>query len=152
MFTKILYPTDFSDVSKKALEYVKKLKEAGTKEIVILHVIDEKGLVDFGARIAWARGRLSKVESEIREMLEKEAREELQAVESELKSIGFDVKVRMKVGSPYREILKVEEEEEVSAIVLGSHGISNIKEMLLGSVSEHVIRHCKKPVLIIKRQ
>jgi len=45
----------------------------------------------------------------------------------------------------------VEKEEDVSAIVLGSHGKSNIKEMLLGSVSEHVIRHCKKPVIVIKR-
>ena len=32
MFRKILYPTDFSAVAEKALEYVKKLKEAGTKE------------------------------------------------------------------------------------------------------------------------
>ena len=42
MFEKILYPTDFSDVSKKALEYVKKLKDAGTKEVIVLHVIDER--------------------------------------------------------------------------------------------------------------
>ena len=44
MFEKILYPTDFSDVSKKALDYLVQLKDAGTKEIVVLHVIDEKGI------------------------------------------------------------------------------------------------------------
>jgi nucleotide-binding universal stress UspA family protein len=32
MFEKILYPTDFSDASKKALDYVKQLKKAGAKE------------------------------------------------------------------------------------------------------------------------
>jgi len=47
--------------------------------------------------------------------------------------------------------LSVEEEEDVSAIVIGSHGKSNIKEMLLGSVSEKVIRKSKKPVLLVKR-
>jgi nucleotide-binding universal stress UspA family protein len=47
--------------------------------------------------------------------------------------------------------LRVEDEEDVSAIVIGSHGKSNIKEMLLGSVSETVIRKSKKPVLVVKR-
>jgi len=49
------------------------------------------------------------------------------------------------------KILEIEAEESVSVIVLGSHGKSNVKEMLLGSVSEHVIRNCRKPVLVIKR-
>jgi len=51
MFEKILYPTDFSDVSKKALDYIEQLKEAGTKEVIVLHVIDgESGLL-FGSRL-----------------------------------------------------------------------------------------------------
>jgi len=41
--------------------------------------------------------------------------------------------------------------EDISLIVIGSHGRSNLEEMLLGSVSEKVIRKCKKPVLVIKR-
>jgi hypothetical protein len=41
--------------------------------------------------------------------------------------------------------------EKVSIIVLGSHGKSDIAEMLMGSVSENVIRHAKVPVLIISR-
>jgi len=47
--------------------------------------------------------------------------------------------------------LKVEEEENPSVIIIGSHGMSNIEEILIGSVSEKVIRWCKKPVLVIKR-
>ena len=42
MFRKILYPTDFSDVSYKALDYVKQLKDVGTEEVVVLHVIDTR--------------------------------------------------------------------------------------------------------------
>ena len=64
---------------------------------------------------------------------------------------GLIVKVRIETGVPLKEILKVEEEEKVSAIVIGSHGKTNIKEMLLGSVSEKVIRRSKNPVLVIKR-
>jgi nucleotide-binding universal stress UspA family protein len=42
MFEKILYPTDFSDVSKKALDYIKQLMQAGAKEVIVLHVMDER--------------------------------------------------------------------------------------------------------------
>ena len=49
------------------------------------------------------------------------------------------------------EILKVEQEEGVSLIAIGSHGKSNVKEMLLGSVSEKVIRKSGTPVLVVKR-
>ena len=38
MFEKILYPTDFSDVAEKALNYVKKLKDSGAREVIVLHV------------------------------------------------------------------------------------------------------------------
>ncbi|MEN6623030.1 MAG: universal stress protein, partial [Smithella sp.] len=40
MFRKILYPTDFSYVSKTAINYLIQLRDAGAKEVVILHVVD----------------------------------------------------------------------------------------------------------------
>jgi len=144
MFEKILYPTDFSDVSKKALDYLKQLKDAGTKEIIVLHVLDERGIEAMGR---YASGSFDEVVRRI----EEEARSETRAIEKELKKSGFDVKVRIETGIPLKEILRVEEEEGVSVIVIGSHGKTNIEEMLLGSVSEKVIRMAKRPVLTIKR-
>ena len=61
------------------------------------------------------------------------------------------MKTLLKIGFPVREILDAEKRERVSVIVIGSHGKSNLEEMFLGSVSEKVIRKCKKPVIIIKR-
>jgi nucleotide-binding universal stress UspA family protein len=144
MFKKILYPTDFSDVSKKALNYILQLKEAGAKEVVVLHVIDQKG-IDAISRYA-AGG----AEPMIREIT-KEAREEGKRIEKELMERGFIVKLRIETGVPLKEILKVEDEEKVSAIIIGSHGKTNLEEMLLGSVSEKVIRQSKNPVLVVKR-
>ena len=144
MFEKILYPTDFSDVSKKALDYLVQLKDAGTKEIVVLHVIDERGI---DAISRYGSGSAETIIGRI----EKEAREEGRKIEKKLRQSGLTVKVRIEMGVPLKEILKVEEEEKVSAIVIGSHGKTNIKEMLLGSVSEKVIRRAKNPVLVIKR-
>jgi len=144
MFKKILFPTDFSDVSKKALNYLKQLQEAGAKEIIVLHVIDERKIE---AIALYGSGECYVVIDRI----EKEARKEISAIESELKKSGFEVKARIETGIPLREILRVEEEEGVSVIVIGSHGKTNMKEMLLGSVSEKVIRRAKNPVLVIKR-
>jgi nucleotide-binding universal stress UspA family protein len=144
MFKKILYPTDFSDASKKAIDYLVQLKDAGAKEIVILHVIDEKGI-----DAVYRYGAGSAVE--IIGAIEKEARQEGEKIEKKLKQHGLEVKVRIETGVPLKEILKVEEEEKVSAIVIGSHGKTNLEEMVLGSVSEKVIRKSKNPVLVIKR-
>jgi len=144
MLDKILFPTDFSDVSKKALGYIKELKQAGIKEVVVLHVIDER---EIDAIFQNSAVRFEDIVRSIRA----EARKGINAVGRELEKNGFTVKVRIEEGIPFRDILSVEKEENVSAIVIGSHGKSNIKEMLLGSVSEKVIRKSKKPVLVVKR-
>jgi len=146
MFEKILYPTDFSDVSKKALNYIKQLKDAGTKEVVVFHVIDERILnkiqhhSDVGINV-----------KEFEKQMEKHAQEEISKIEGELKKSGLNVKTRIDKGVPFREILKAEQEEDISVVVIGSHGVSCIEEMLLGSCSEKVIRKSSKPVLVVRR-
>jgi hypothetical protein len=42
MFRKILFPTDFSNVATRALEFVKQLKDSGAEEVVLLNVLEEK--------------------------------------------------------------------------------------------------------------
>ena len=145
MFAKILYPTDFSDVSKKALGYIKQLRQTGTKELVVLNVIDMR-----------ATEALHKFmeDSKIQELKEKrktKATEQLAEIEKALKEADLAVKTRLETGIPVMEILRVEKEEDVSLVVIGSHGMSNLEEIFLGSISEKVIRKCKKPVLMIKR-
>ncbi|HOO38905.1 MAG TPA: universal stress protein [Deltaproteobacteria bacterium] len=145
MFSKILYPTDFSEVSGKASGFVERLQEAGTRDIVLLHVIDTRHFP-----------MIETIESKtvmktIEEKLEKESMEKLNQIAEHLRARGLGVKVLLKKGVPFQEILSTAEEEDVSVIVVGSHGISNVGEMLLGSVSEKVIRKSKKTVIVVKR-
>jgi len=49
-----------------------------------------------------------------------------------------------------KEILKVEQEEDVSAIVIGSKGKSGTSGLFLGSVSEKVVRRSKTSVVVVK--
>ncbi len=144
MFKKILYPTDFSDVSKKAIDYIKQLRERGSETVIVLHVINQRGMQ---AVEQYSPGNSIEIEQRIMD----DAKQQIKVIEDELKKSGFKVKSMIKTGIPMREILKAEEEENISFIVIGSHGKSNLEEIFLGSVSEKVSRKCKSPVLIVKR-
>ena len=144
MFRKILYPTDFSDGSKKAVDYLIQLKEAGTEEVVILNVVDTRSL---HIPEIYGIAGLSMLGEKQADAAIISANE----VAKILNNAGIKTIIKIGKGIPLTEILRVEKEEDVSLIVIGSHGTSNVKEMLLGSVTEKVVRKAEKPVLIVKR-
>lgn len=151
MFANILYPTDFSDVSNKVIDYIAALKGSGIKKIIVLHVIDKRQFdcVEFG--VANVGELPAQFEEEYKKALTDKANQQLAIAAKKITDLGIEAKIKIVTGIPFSEILKTEEEEAVSAIIIGSHGKSNISEMMLGSVSEKVIRKSKKPVIVIKR-
>jgi len=144
MFRKILYPTDFSDVSKIAINYLLQLKEAGLEEVVIIHVVDTRSLHIPEVYSIMDMSLLGEKQAEL-------ARGQAENIAERLNGAGIKTSIRIEKGVPFKEILRVEKEEGVSLVVIGSHGTSNVKEMLLGSVSEKVVRKAVKPVLVVKR-
>jgi nucleotide-binding universal stress UspA family protein len=146
MFKKILYPTDFSDVANSAMAYLKKLKDAGLEEVVIMHVLD-RNRHDPVTVFRGDNGAMLEIEKG----WEESAMVKMNTIADELREAGLKVKIRVEVDSPFRGIVRVEEDENVSATVIGSHGISNIQEMFLGSVAEKVIRKSRRPVFVVKR-
>jgi len=146
MFKKILYPTDFSDAASKALDYIKKLKQAGAQEVVILHVINQR-IIDGLMRHAM----LNKDIIQWKDKAQAIAQESLSEMRKELEGFGFTVKTIVNTGFPWREILDVEAKEAPSILVIGSHGRSNVGDIFLGSVSDRVIRKCRQPIMVIKR-
>ena len=53
-------------------------------------------------------------------------------------------------GHPAERILKYAEEAGVDLIAMGSHGLSGVLSVLMGSVSRKVLDHAKCPVLIVR--
>lgn len=154
MFKTILYPTDLSDTAGKSLDYLKQLKNAGTEKIILLNVIHQRVLDSLETihKVAYLQdGRYQEDREAVEQKLEKDRRNKLAPIAVELEAAGFEVNVRIEKGYPVREILKVEKEEAVSAIVMGSHGRSNFRRARIGSVSEKVIRRSATPVLVVKR-
>ena len=126
---------------------MKQLKKSGAEEIFVLHVIDKRDL-QFSYLYLFDE---SSADGNVEQKLKDEAERELKEIEGKLKDWGFKVSSMVKIGIPIKEILTAEKKENISIIVIGSHGKSDLEEMLLGSVSENIIRKCKKPVLVVKR-
>ena len=61
----------------------------------------------------------------------------------------FKVSTFVEDGKPSEMILKVADEWEADLIVLGTHGRTGLKHLLMGSVAERVMRHSLKPLVII---
>ena len=154
MFTKILFPTDFSDTAGKSLQYIKALRNAGAQKIVLLNVIHQRILDSLETihKVAYFQdGRYEEDREATVQKLEEERRKKMVPLVTELEAAGFEVITRIEKGHPVTEILKVEKDEAVSAIVMGSHGRNDIVEALIGTVSGKVVRRSATPVLLVKR-
>jgi len=154
VFTKILYPTDFSDTAGKSLQYIKALRKAGAQKVVLLNVIHQRILDSLETihKVAYFQdGRYEEDRETTEQKLEAERIKKMVPLVTELEAAGFEVITRIEKGHPVTEILKVEKAEAVSAIVMGSHGKNDIVEAFIGTVSEKVVRRSAAPVLLIKR-
>lgn len=136
MFNKALVATDLSEASDHVLSCLASLRALGTTEVLLVHVIYIR------LRYPETGGR--------DEALIRAATPRLAEQSAALEAAGFKVRTLMPVGIPYVEINRLAQEENVSFIVVGSHGESMAQEVLLGSVSSGVIDHATRPVLVVR--
>lgn len=158
MFSKILFPTDFSEVAAKTRDFICSLNSVEAKEVVIVNVINQRLIDSLDTNYAvifhdgrYQDGRYREDPEEIKQRFVNQRMERLAVIGEALEKAGFKVKTLVRVGNPRKEILKLVAQENVSVIVMGSHGRSNIGEMLIGSVAEKVVRRSPVNVVVIKR-
>ena len=138
MFDRVLHPTDFSKCADEAFQTVKRLKAAGTREVILLHVQDERAMAHRSPE------QLAQFDREDAERLEKLARTVM--------LYGLAARCIIRHGIPFQETLRVAEEEDCGLIVLGSHGRSALREVFTGSTFENVARLSRRPVLVVRCQ
>ena len=63
---------------------------------------------------------------------------------------GIVISTTLLEGNPASIILEFSQSEKYEVIIIGSHGMGQFKELLLGSVSSKVIHHSSCPVLLIR--
>ena len=143
----ILFPTDGSACSKKALTYALSLAADWGARLVALHVIDVQVLR--AARYAFAEvgGR---AEERVRQAAEAEAQRLLQEVTDTARQAAVAFEARASTGLPFEEIVEVAKALPADLIVIGTHGRTGLSHVLVGSVTERVVRHAPCPVLTVR--
>jgi len=146
--TCILCPVDFSDFSRHALDSAVRLARGNGRRIVALHVFAKWPAVDVVPSLADNTPPKGPLEDENREALLSHLRQFVKPYAKEPMTIDPLV-----VDAPEvpREIVAQAEATHAELIVIGSHGRSGVRRLLLGSIAEQVLRMARCPVMVVPR-
>ena len=136
-FERIILPIDGSDQAKKAAKKAFFLAKTLKIPVVAIHVINQPY---YSAD--------PHVISALDVFLRDQARNYLKEIEKLGKNMNVPLQTRIFEGTPYHTI--VENATKNDLIVMGNKGKTDLKRILIGSVSEKVTRHAPCPVLIVR--
>ena len=139
----ILFPTDFSELSKAAEQSACDLADGFGAELHVLHVLSDVFLTmpQTAAALLISPNAL---EGEITG-----AEEAIQKVPPSEWVSGRKVVRAVRIGSTYSTIVEYALENAIDLIVLGTHGHTGLKHVLLGSVAERVVQNAPCSVLTV---
>lgn len=132
MFTKILVATDLSEASDKLISCISGLKQLGTKDVVLFHALRIKHL-DY-----------------LKFELTRDAEPFLDKQKDMLGNAGFKTTVDIGQSETSYELNQSAKKNDVSLVVIGSHGKSLLQHAFLGGEATKIIQQHRKPVLVVK--
>jgi len=139
MYESILLPTDGSQGMEPIVEQATTLAKLSDATVHVLHVVDERAYQSVPDD---ARDR-------VRETLVDDAAAATDAVADQLIDAGVDVVREHQWGDPAAGILSYAVEEDLDAIIMGTHGRTGYERYVMGSVAEKVVRLSPIPILVI---
>jgi universal stress protein A len=138
VFTSILCPVDFSEVSAGALRQAISLASANGAQLTLLHVTDP--LLDAAARAAGTEETITEqTQAELRKLLDEVSPGGARA----------PMAVSVSVGEPAREILRQALNSKADLIVMGTQGHGATERLLMGSTATRVLELTTIPVLVV---
>jgi nucleotide-binding universal stress UspA family protein len=148
MYKSVLVPLDGSALAECTLSHVKNLfKEGSVREVTLLNVVKVDILSAIGSAEYPKRIDLNA----IREPLFNASMKYLADMESRLGSEGIKVKTDSVEGNrPADTIVEYAQENGMDLIILGTHGYTGLKKLLLGSVAFGVLNQSHIPILLIR--
>ena len=135
---KILAPTDLSELSRVGLEYALELARGWGAEVTVYHVANAAELASYQAYSI--EDLLTKHQKMLDEFLHENFAALLPLVE---------VRQKVEIGSPAPNILEEADRERSDLIVMSTHGRTGLVHMLMGSVTEQVVRNAACPVFSV---
>ena len=140
----ILVPVDFSESSDIALEHAVFMARMNKSRLIMLHVIES---FSFTSAIGHAMKGTS-FEAKAEEMVQNKFNEIVDRIKSK---DGIKVETKIKLGRIHHEILRAAKENDVSLIIMGTHGVSGFQEFLVGSNARRIMSTSSCPVLTVQQ-
>jgi universal stress protein A len=140
--TKILVPIDFSEYSEEVIAFAADLSRRYDAPLRLLHVHQAVTYSLPGDSILLTNEQLSQVVTVLTQLLD-DLKRDAQA------QVTAGVEATLTQGFPAGEIVRCAKEWGCDLIVMGTHGRSGVKHLLIGSVAENVVRMAACPVLTV---
>jgi nucleotide-binding universal stress UspA family protein len=131
IFRKIMVATDGSELVKRAVDLAIEIAKLSEAKLYAVHAIDLEGHHSKNHPGAEGKGATAYIEKIGR------------VANVEVESIILE-------GNPANEIIDFAEKNDIDLIVMGTQGKTGIQRFLIGSVSENVVRHSERAVLVVR--
>lgn len=139
---KILACVDFSKESDAVVAFAAGLAQKSGAELILLHVVPpEPDFVGFGV------GPQSVRDSVAKRM--QDAHVALQEIAAKSAAIGASIKPLTIQGPTVQKIMEQAEKTKADCVVVASHGHGSVYELVVGSVTQGVLRKSKVPVVVV---
>jgi len=150
LIKKILTPTDLSSFSASGVHYACNLAKALGAEVIVAHAVSTS---EFTSHATSLKITTSGAEADdlIGKLVEHQKQQLRQFCERHLASVSADLNVQqiVEMGDPHTLIVNWARDNAADLIVMSTHGRSGLPRMILGSVTEKVLRSAACPVLAI---
>ena len=139
-FKSILAPTDFSEHSEAALRYAVAFADEFGCSVHLFHAVEHPTQYGFGGVNP----------DELQQSLRQEANRKMDELHDTWSAYNFPVHREIRVGNPFAEIIRYARDQSIDLIVMGTHGRTGAKHVLVGSVAERVVQKAPCPVLTVR--
>ncbi len=139
----ILFPTDFSQGARAAMDYALSLAQDYKARLILLYVIQDISIAEWYIPSSISAADL------VADM-QKSASKEMEKWAAEVGGKVANVETLIERGVPFVEIIRVAKEKNADLLVIGTHGRTGIDHMLFGSTAEKVVRKSPCPVLTVR--
>ena len=141
MIPRILVPVDDSPTAQKTIETIIVLKDRFSKKLTLLYVINNDQLA-YRMIPDFQRDMVKQNATKAGHLL-------LERANAKLAAVGFDNELILEFGEPRQVIAHTANDLDFQLLVIGRHeGGGEIRDVLFGSVANHVLHNVKCPVLL----
>jgi nucleotide-binding universal stress UspA family protein len=134
-----LVPTDFSADADDALEYAMTLASKLQARLTLLHVIEPLIV-----------GSVETMPYLFIQDLEDKISQSMEPYRTRITAAGLQCDYAIVHGVPFHVIVETARKDQVDLIIMGTHGRTGLRHVLLGSVAERVVRLAPCPVLVVR--